>query len=52
MEVHPDIDVITNDMKYHVEFGAIYCKDNNEVMDVTRNSLFSGMLFIVEVLYM
>lgn len=46
-QVHPDVDVVSNDIKYHMEFGQSI-KDNNEVMDVTNNSLFSGMLFIVK----
>ena len=34
-KVHPDVDVVSNDMKYHMEFGQSI-KDNNEVLDVTK----------------
>lgn len=46
-QIHPNVDIDSNDMKYHMEFGQSI-KDNEEVIDVTKNSLFSGMLFIVK----
>ena len=48
-QVHPDVDGFNNDMKYHMDFGKQLKMDNGtQVTDVTNNSPFSGMLFIIK----
>ena len=48
-QVHPNVDGSNNDMKYHMDFGKQLKLDNGtQVTDVTNNSPFSGMLFIIK----
>ena len=48
-QVHPDVDRNSNDMVYHMNFGKHLKNVNeNKIKDVTNNSLFSGMFFIVK----
>lgn len=48
-QVHPNVDGSNDDMKYHMEFGKQLKMDNStQVTDVTNNSPFSGMLFIIK----
>lgn len=48
-QVHPLVDRSSNNMMYHMNFGK-QLKDLNgsKIIDVTNNSLFSGMFFIVK----
>ena len=48
-QIHPLVDKQTNDIAYHMKFGK-QLKDLNgsKIIDVTNNSLFSGMFFIVK----
>ena len=48
-QIHPLVDRSNNDMVYHMNFGkGLKELNKNKIIDVTNNSLFSGMFFIVK----
>ena len=48
-QIHPDVDVYSNDMSYHMLFGK-QIKEHNQTKctDCTNGQLFSGMFFIIK----